>query len=226
MEFCEIGDLNKYCIDACDIIMAQITSGISCLHDKDVIHRDIKPGNILVASEGPLIVKLTDFDVTKCLDLDFETLMSSNVGTNAFKAPEFFMRNKQKKLSYHRSVDIYAAGLTFLTMIQHTKASSMLIPRIETLQDDSELYLPIGQLNAERIKYKVKELSVVSFNESASGFSGTTEIAVMLDPWTKEMKKLIQKMTYHDPEERPAACDVMAALRPVNVSEYKLKRCF
>ena len=136
--------------------MRQIMSGIIYLHAQNIIHGDIKPGNILVASEEPVLVKLTDFDVTKCLDPEIETsVMSSNVGTNAFKAPKFFMRNECKKTHHHRNVDVYAAGLTFLAILQHDKESSMLIPQIETPREDSELHHPIGQLIAERIKYGV-----------------------------------------------------------------------
>ena len=61
--------------------MKQITAGIKYLHSQDIVHRDIKPGNILVASENPLVVQLTNFDISKCLDPEVETsLMSSNVG--------------------------------------------------------------------------------------------------------------------------------------------------
>ena len=79
MPFCELGDLNHYYRKR-DVsnetnlnIMKQIMAGVSYLHSQDIIHRDIKPGNILVASDNPLVIILTDFDVTKCLDPEVGT---------------------------------------------------------------------------------------------------------------------------------------------------------
>ena len=112
--------------------MYGIAKGISYLHSNNIIHRDVKPANILIASAIPLTPKLADFDISKALDFDAETsVMSSNVGTLAFKAPEFFMRSGGK-LEYHRNVDVYAAGLTFLAMIQASEKSRKLVPHIET----------------------------------------------------------------------------------------------
>ena len=192
MPFCELGDLNHYYRKR-DIshktnvhIMKQIMSGIIYLHSQDIVHRDIKPGNILVASENPLVIVLTDFDVSKCLDPEVETsLMTSNVGTLAFKAPEFFQRTSEK-LGYHRNVGIYAAGLTFLAILQAEKGKKMLIPRIETPMDDTEFHAPsIGQLISERVKYKVPELNIVK-----------------IEGPQKSLKRLISQMTFINPEER------------------------
>ena len=138
LEFCGHGDLNvffqKQNLDFNSKLglMQGIAAGIAYLHEHNIIHRDIKPGNILIASESPLVPKLSDFDLSKFLDADIETsVMSSNVGTLAFKSPEFFNRIGGR-LRYHRNVDIYAAGLTFLAMAQSTGGSRKLIPQIET----------------------------------------------------------------------------------------------
>ena len=193
MPFCELGDLNNFYRKR-DVpretnlnMMKQITAGVSYLHSQNIIHRDIKPGNILVASVAPLRLLLTDFDISKCLDPAVETsLMTSNVGTLAFKAPEFFQRTSPGKIEYHRNVDIYAAGLTFLAMLQAEKGKKMLNPRTETPMEDSEFHAPsIGLLISERIKYKVPELSIVK-----------------IEGEQRSLKSLISQMTCVNPEER------------------------
>ena len=147
-----------------------------------------------------LALRLTDFDVIKCLDLEDETsLMSSNVGTLAFKAPEFFQRASPGKIEYHKNVDIYAAGLTFLAILQAEKRKKMLIPHIETSMDDSELHAPsIGLFISERIKYKVPELIIVKVEGSQ-----------------RSLKLLISQMTCVIPEERLLASKVLDLLRSV-----------
>ena len=131
--------------------------------------------------------------------------MSSNVGTPAFKAPEyfqFFEQNKQRKIRYHRNVDVYALGLTYLALLQ-AKQDSNLRPQIETQQDDSELWVPsIGQLISERIKYKVAELRIVVVEDKG------TDI-------TSQIKRIIQKMTAIDPKQRLRAAKLVDALHNV-----------
>ena len=124
------------------------------------------------------------------------SLMRSDVGTLAFKAPEFFQRTSPGKIEYHRNVDIYAAGLTFLAILQAKKGTKMLIPQIETPMDDSEFNLPsIGQLIAERIKYKVKKLNTVHFKGPAMN-----------------LKWIIREMTCVNPEEHLSASETLEKL--------------
>ena len=168
IQFCELGDLNNFyrmrqVSHEMNIeVMQQIMMGIEYLHSQDIIHRDIKPGNILVGSESPLRLQLAAFDVSRCLDPEVETsLMTSNVGTLTFKAPEFFQKTSPGKIEYHNNVNIYAAGLTFLAILQAEKGKQ-LIPQIGTHMDNSELNATsIGQLVFQRIKYQVPELNIV-----------------------------------------------------------------
>ena len=72
----------------------------------------------------------------------------------------------------------------------------MLIPQIETPMDDSEYYVPsIGQLIAERIKYKVPELNIVKVERAQ-----------------RRLKWLLSRMTCVNPEERWSAEKVIGKL--------------
>ena len=164
----------------------------------------IKPENILIGEN--MNPKLTDFDLSKFLEPEQET-MTTNVGTLAFTAPEFF-RKKKGELRYHRHVDIFASALTFLAFIQADKDSTALVPRIETPLDNSEHYSPsVGQLIAERVKYKISELNVVSIQER--------DITSEDENMKNEVRKLIQKMTCVNPKERIHAFQVLRSLEQV-----------
>lgn len=67
-------------------IMTQLTSAISCAHDSNIIHRDIKPQNVLIKEDG--IVKITDFGIAMALNSNELTQTNSVMGSVHYLPPE------------------------------------------------------------------------------------------------------------------------------------------
>ncbi len=73
-----VGDVVELCAQAC--------RGLDYAHRNGVVHRDIKPGNLLRNPEG--IVKIADFGIAKAADDSDITRIGSVIGTAAYLAPE------------------------------------------------------------------------------------------------------------------------------------------
>lgn len=90
-------------------IISHIAQGLQVAHEKNIIHRDIKPGNILITKKGE--VKIVDFGLAKLAGVDL-TKSTSSKGTAAYMCPEQIRGQKVD----HRS-DIWALGIVFYEML-------------------------------------------------------------------------------------------------------------
>lgn len=92
-------------------IMDQVLSAVSAAHEKDIIHRDIKPDNIMVSIDDS--VKLLDFGISRFVNEDKDavrvTLTQDFLGTPAYSAPE-----QVRGDSVNFKADIFAWGLIFI----------------------------------------------------------------------------------------------------------------
>jgi len=94
-------------------ILRQLTKGLAHLHNLGIVHRDIKPTNILifVSDDGTELIKLADFNISKVLksNKDFtNTNVTNPSGTSGWMAPEVYESER-----FDFKVDIYALGLIF-----------------------------------------------------------------------------------------------------------------
>jgi serine/threonine protein kinase len=93
-------------------IIAQVAQGLHKAHKQGMIHRDVKPDNILLNTEGQ--AKLTDLGLVKEIDTDLNlTRTGRGLGTPHFMSPEQF-RNA-KKADFR--CDIYSLGATLYMMV-------------------------------------------------------------------------------------------------------------
>ena len=67
-------------------IMLQLSSGLACAHDSYIIHRDIKPQNIMILDDGT--VKITDFGIAMALNSNELTQTNSVMGSVHYLPPE------------------------------------------------------------------------------------------------------------------------------------------
>jgi serine/threonine protein kinase len=124
------GSREKYVLDTASLfnVFEQITAGMAYLHKHEVLHRDLKPGNILVDANNT--VKIADFGTAKMGEdrggstmaskrdltaIQHEREMTAFVGTPVFMAPEI-MTDEGKTARYGDKADVYSLGMTMWSL--------------------------------------------------------------------------------------------------------------
>ncbi|KAH3677231.1 hypothetical protein WICMUC_001812 [Wickerhamomyces mucosus] len=89
----------------------QILCGVKYIHSADVIHRDLKPGNILINHQGNL--KICDFGLARGISPKFmkskPNSITNYVATRWYRAPELILSRKK----YSKAIDMWAVGCIF-----------------------------------------------------------------------------------------------------------------
>src|SRR4051794_27917318 len=89
----------------------QVADGLAAAHAAGVVHRDVKPGNVLIAEDGR--VKLTDFGVSRAVDDVQLTRTGLIAGTPAFLSPEVARGQTPTAAS-----DVFALGATLYAAVE------------------------------------------------------------------------------------------------------------
>lgn len=105
-----IEDFGKVSYETTLTISIQIAKALECAHKNGIIHRDIKPQNILVTKEG--LVKVTDFGIAKSVDSATLTNTSTILGSAHYFSPE-----QAKGGFIDNKTDIYSLGIVMYEML-------------------------------------------------------------------------------------------------------------
>ncbi|MDW3652237.1 MAG: protein kinase [Bacteroidia bacterium] len=91
-------------------ICIQVLEGLGAAHDLGIMHRDLKPGNIMITQRG--FVKLMDFGIARLENTERMTRQNSVIGTLEYLAPELVTGGAPSKSS-----DLYAVGVMLYEML-------------------------------------------------------------------------------------------------------------
>ena len=90
---------------------AQIAAALSAAHASGIVHRDVKPGNVLLAEDGT--AKITDFGISRANNEAVLTATGLVCGTPAYLAPEVAKGDEPNSAS-----DVFALGATLYTAVE------------------------------------------------------------------------------------------------------------
>ncbi|XP_028403129.1 interferon-induced, double-stranded RNA-activated protein kinase-like [Dendronephthya gigantea] len=126
-------------------VFPQILNGLNAIHQIGWVHRDIHPGNILVANPQPqqiteIVVKIADFGLSREIGSIFKASLvltvdpempelTPNVGHKLFRAPELATKN------YDYKVDLFSAGIVLYFLSRYLPTKSQWPDEIKELRN-------------------------------------------------------------------------------------------
>src|SRR5258708_21343804 len=128
-----LDEYGRVSVDVSVDLLQQLLSAVGVAHDLGVVHRDIKPDNILISNRGK--TKILDFGISKLVDDKARlTATGSMVGTPAYMAPE-----QVKGETIDARADIYSLGMILYELLHGEPPFTGQLPAVLHLQ---ELYPP------------------------------------------------------------------------------------
>lgn len=137
-------------------IAIQVSMGIEAAHNNHIIHRDIKPQNIIISKDGK--VKVTDFGIAKAATSN--TITSNVMGSVHYTSPE------QARGGYSdEKSDIYSLGVTLFEMLtgrvpfNGDTTVAIAIKHIQDVMPSPRDYVPEIPVSVEQIVFKCTQKS-------------------------------------------------------------------
>ena len=171
-------------------LMWQLVCGVDFLHSHRIVHRDIKPQNILVTTNGK--VKLADFGLARIYD--FNSLLTTTVVTLWYRAPEVLLGT-----TYATPVDLWAVGCVLAELLTGK-------PLFPGRNDSDQLGRIFSIIGTPTEADWPEESQVLRKNFPDTRGSGLANRVIGVEP---EALDLLQKMLHFDPKKRITASEAL-----------------
>ncbi|SMQ55825.1 unnamed protein product [Zymoseptoria tritici ST99CH_3D7] len=205
-------------LEQCRVAFRDTLLGLQYLHYQGIVHRDIKPPNLLATYDNR--VKISDFGVSylgkpvrdgesedvsegEAYDLDDEAKeLAKTVGTPAFYAPELcFTEPTEEPVPVTKAIDVWAMGITLFCMLfartPFVDSEYVVMRQIA----DEEIYIPDKRLQPVDSKPKSRPTSHArAYEPTASSRRG--ELDLIYEDISDELQDLLHRLLIKDPRHR------------------------
>ena len=95
-------------------LLRQLIAGVAYLHEKSIVHRDLKTSNLLLTADG--LLKICDFGLARRIpsDAQKDSSWTPQVMTMLYRSPEVLMRERSL---YSKSIDVWSIGIIFAELL-------------------------------------------------------------------------------------------------------------
>ncbi|GAA0124228.1 Stk1 family PASTA domain-containing Ser/Thr kinase [Clostridium sp. CTA-19] len=201
---CENGSL------PCDQVVEfgiQIAQALECAHRNGVIHRDIKPHNILVKEDG--VVKVTDFGIAKASNSDTITHTTKVIGSAHYFSPE---QAKGKVVDFR--TDIYSLGIVLYEMATGKLPFDGDSPVSIALKHIQEPVIPPTAIKYD-IPLNISNLILKAIEkEPIKRYQSATEIL-------HDLRQIRSNISYNIPQNNGDTEEFTRIMSPINIDEDK-----
>ena len=202
-------------------IMLQLTDGMAHAHDSYIIHRDIKPQNIMILENG--MIKITDFGIAMALNETQLTQTNSVMGSVHYLAPE----QVNGKGSTIRS-DIYSMGIVMfelLTGVIPYKGDSAVEIALKHLKEPlPSIRKLIPDLPQTIENIILKSTAKNPKNRYADAREMYDDIKTALDDSRANEKRCVYKYSETDLDETKVLNDTLKEAKKINDKQKEEKR--
>jgi eukaryotic-like serine/threonine-protein kinase len=181
-------------------IIEQVCYALGYAHRNDVIHRDVKPGNVIVQPDG--VTKLLDFGIARQEKSDGHLTRTGHViGTIQYMAPE-----RLKNEAFDGRSDIFSVGIMMYQLLtgqlpftgDYSIVQKILAEKHPPLSDFLHNYPPALDVILDRSLAKSPEDRYATADEMASEVSSVADELKkeQVAEWTQQVERLVQEEQY------------------------------